>query len=97
MHSEQDAQMCIYHISWQNKFGFCCELDEDTARDLAGNDQLPLFVLLGHVLNNLKFDCLVQGCRGSYRFNWMPTVNQKTKTTEVGPLCLCFPLQTCWF
>ncbi|CAN6482870.1 unnamed protein product [Victoria cruziana] len=34
--NEQDAQMCIYHISWQNKFGFCCELDEDTARDLAG-------------------------------------------------------------
>ncbi|KAF8397843.1 hypothetical protein HHK36_016768 [Tetracentron sinense] len=34
--NEKDAQMCIYHISWQNNFGFCCELDEECARELAG-------------------------------------------------------------
>ncbi|KAL5716807.1 Organelle RRM domain-containing protein 1 [Ranunculus cassubicifolius] len=34
--NEKDAQMCIYHISWQNNFGFCCELDEECARVLAG-------------------------------------------------------------
>ncbi|THG04980.1 hypothetical protein TEA_018981 [Camellia sinensis var. sinensis] len=34
--SEKDAQMCIYHISWQSDFGFCCELDEECARELAG-------------------------------------------------------------
>jgi hypothetical protein len=34
--SEKDAQMCIYHVSWKNNFGFCCELDEDCANDLAG-------------------------------------------------------------
>lgn len=28
--------MCIYHISWQSDFGFCCELDEECARELAG-------------------------------------------------------------
>ncbi|KAF9595062.1 hypothetical protein IFM89_036521 [Coptis chinensis] len=34
--NEKDAQMCIYHISWQNNFGFCCELDEECAQELAG-------------------------------------------------------------
>lgn len=34
--NETDAQMCIYHISWQSNFGFCCELDEECAQELAG-------------------------------------------------------------
>ncbi|XXG81534.1 hypothetical protein AAC387_Pa09g2143 [Persea americana] len=34
--NEKDAQMRIYHISWQNHFGFCCELDEECGRELAG-------------------------------------------------------------
>ncbi|CAK9188337.1 unnamed protein product [Ilex paraguariensis] len=33
--NEKDAQMCIYHISWQAHFGFCCELDEECVRELA--------------------------------------------------------------
>ncbi|OMO66835.1 hypothetical protein CCACVL1_20973 [Corchorus capsularis] len=33
---EKDAQMCIYHVSWQFNFGFCCELDEECARELSG-------------------------------------------------------------
>ncbi|PIA45080.1 hypothetical protein AQUCO_01700550v1 [Aquilegia coerulea] len=33
--NERDAQMCIYHVSWQNHFGFCCELDEECAQLLA--------------------------------------------------------------
>lgn len=36
MGNESDAQMCLYHISWQSSFGFCCELDEECARLLAG-------------------------------------------------------------
>ncbi|TXG49341.1 hypothetical protein EZV62_025216 [Acer yangbiense] len=34
--NENDAQMCIYHVSWQSNFGFCCELDDECARELAG-------------------------------------------------------------
>ncbi|KAF3440611.1 hypothetical protein FNV43_RR18895 [Rhamnella rubrinervis] len=34
--NEKDAQMCIYHMSWQSNFGFCCELDEECAQELAG-------------------------------------------------------------
>ncbi|EOY19165.1 RNA-binding family protein isoform 1 [Theobroma cacao] len=34
--NEKDAQMCIYHVSWQSHFGFCCELDEECAQELAG-------------------------------------------------------------
>nr|POE67853.1 multiple organellar rna editing factor 5, mitochondrial [Quercus suber] len=34
--NEKDAQMCIYHVSWQSNFGFCCELDDECAQELAG-------------------------------------------------------------
>ncbi|KAF5470138.1 hypothetical protein F2P56_010671 [Juglans regia] len=34
--NEKDAQMCIYHVSWLSNFGFCCELDDESARELAG-------------------------------------------------------------
>ncbi|CAK7325253.1 unnamed protein product [Dovyalis caffra] len=36
MGNEKDAQMCIYNVSWQSNFGFCCELDEECAQELAG-------------------------------------------------------------
>ncbi|KAL1557741.1 RNA recognition motif [Salvia divinorum] len=35
LRNESDAQMCIYHISWQSNYGFCCELDDECARELA--------------------------------------------------------------
>ncbi|KAG2669436.1 hypothetical protein I3760_14G034700 [Carya illinoinensis] len=35
--NEKDAQMCIYHLSWRSNFGFCCELYDESARELAGN------------------------------------------------------------
>lgn len=34
--SEKEAQMCIYHASWDNHFGFCCDIDEGTSLQLAG-------------------------------------------------------------
>uniref|UniRef100_A0A2P2KS50 Uncharacterized protein LOC105125466 n=1 Tax=Rhizophora mucronata TaxID=61149 RepID=A0A2P2KS50_RHIMU len=34
--NEKDAQMCIYHVSWQSNFGFCCVLDEECAHELVG-------------------------------------------------------------
>ena len=33
--SEKDAQMCIYDASWKTHFGFCCDVDEETSRELA--------------------------------------------------------------
>ncbi|XP_043817145.1 organelle RRM domain-containing protein 1, chloroplastic isoform X2 [Manihot esculenta] len=33
--NEKDAQMCIYHVSWRSNFGFCCELDEECAQEVA--------------------------------------------------------------
>ncbi|KAI4302268.1 hypothetical protein MLD38_038042 [Melastoma candidum] len=41
MGNEKDAQMCIYHVSWQSNFGFCCELDDECARELAGKCFTP--------------------------------------------------------
>ncbi|KAM3282808.1 organelle RRM domain-containing protein 1, chloroplastic isoform X1 [Capsicum chacoense] len=34
--NEKDAQMCLYHVSWQTNYGFCCELDDVCAQELAG-------------------------------------------------------------
>eukprot|EP00262_Sarcandra_glabra_P017382 TRINITY_DN5949_c0_g1_i1.p1 TRINITY_DN5949_c0_g1~~TRINITY_DN5949_c0_g1_i1.p1 ORF type:complete len:408 (-),score=74.50 TRINITY_DN5949_c0_g1_i1:577-1800(-) len=34
--NEKDAQMCIYNVSWQTNFGFCCRIDEECAQELAG-------------------------------------------------------------
>lgn len=53
--SEKDAQMCIYHVSWQSNFGFCCELDEECAREVAG--QCMLLVSLCHICVN---NCLLE-------------------------------------
>ncbi|XP_027104777.1 organelle RRM domain-containing protein 1, chloroplastic isoform X1 [Coffea arabica] len=36
MGNENDAQMCIYHVSLQSNYGFCCELDDACAQELAG-------------------------------------------------------------
>lgn len=33
--SETDAQMCIYDASCEAHFGFCCNVDEETSRELA--------------------------------------------------------------
>ncbi|KAG9445576.1 hypothetical protein H6P81_011704 [Aristolochia fimbriata] len=33
--NEKEAQMCIYDVSWQNNFGFCCHIDEETAIQLS--------------------------------------------------------------
>ncbi|KAL6989385.1 RNA recognition motif, partial [Sarracenia purpurea var. burkii] len=32
--SEKDAQMCLYDASWDTHFGFCCDIDEETSREL---------------------------------------------------------------
>ncbi|CAA7395725.1 unnamed protein product [Spirodela intermedia] len=33
--NEKDAQASIYHISWEKDFAFCCQVDEECARELA--------------------------------------------------------------
>nr|CAD1826685.1 unnamed protein product [Ananas comosus var. bracteatus] len=33
--SEKEAQMCIYDASWQANYGFACEIDEASSRELA--------------------------------------------------------------
>lgn len=34
--SEKDAQMCMYDASFDAHFGFCCDIDEQVAHELAG-------------------------------------------------------------
>jgi hypothetical protein len=36
MSSEMDAQVSIYHISWEGDYGFCCHIDEECAKELVG-------------------------------------------------------------
>ncbi|KAL6635069.1 hypothetical protein ACP70R_027740 [Stipagrostis hirtigluma subsp. patula] len=33
--NEKDAQVSIYHISWERDYGFCCHIDEECAKELA--------------------------------------------------------------
>lgn len=35
LNSEKDAQMCMYDSSCDTRFGFCCDIDEDTSLELA--------------------------------------------------------------
>ncbi|KAK8967525.1 hypothetical protein KSP40_PGU018905 [Platanthera guangdongensis] len=35
LRNKQDAQVSIYHISWQNDLGFCCRIDEKCAKELS--------------------------------------------------------------
>ncbi|EYU19785.1 hypothetical protein ABFS82_06G088300 [Erythranthe guttata] len=35
LRNEKDAQMCMYHVSWESNYGFCCELDDECAQELA--------------------------------------------------------------
>lgn len=32
--NEKDAQMCLYRVSWESNFGFCCMLDEESSQEL---------------------------------------------------------------
>lgn len=33
--NEMDAQGSIYHISWERDYGFCCQIDEECAKELS--------------------------------------------------------------
>lgn len=33
--NEKDAQVSIYHVSWEKNYGFCCHIDEHCAKELA--------------------------------------------------------------
>lgn len=33
--NEKDAQVSIYHVSWEENYGFCCHIDEQCAKELA--------------------------------------------------------------
>lgn len=35
LRNKQDAQVSIYHISWQKELGFCCRIDEECAKELS--------------------------------------------------------------
>ncbi|XP_010244429.1 PREDICTED: uncharacterized protein LOC104588267 [Nelumbo nucifera] len=75
--NQKDAEMCIYHVSWQNNFGFCCQLDEECSRELAG---VPGVL---SVLPDEKFESENKDYRGdsdspgSLDANQMPNVKTK--------------------
>uniref|UniRef100_A0ACD5Z520 Uncharacterized protein n=1 Tax=Avena sativa TaxID=4498 RepID=A0ACD5Z520_AVESA len=33
--NEKDAQVSIYHVSWERNYGFCCHIGEECAKELA--------------------------------------------------------------
>ena len=66
--SDKDAQMCIYHISWQSNFGFCCELDEECAQELTGNVLFLMAILDIILYSSLGSYANLTICRCSWCF-----------------------------
>ncbi|AQK74540.1 organelle RRM protein1 [Zea mays] len=66
--NEQDAQVSIYHVSWDRDYGFCCHIDEECAKELAG-EQL-----------GLSYPFMFLEC---YLFNPIRTLDQTTKITKI--------------
>ncbi|XP_071732993.1 organelle RRM domain-containing protein 1, chloroplastic-like, partial [Rutidosis leptorrhynchoides] len=77
--NEQDAQMCIYHVSLHSDYGFCCELDDECAKELAG---IP-GVISVNVDDNVDSDD--KNYRGDASITNQPT-NIKTKKLFVTGL-----------
>uniref|UniRef100_A0A1D1ZF28 DAG protein, chloroplastic n=2 Tax=Anthurium amnicola TaxID=1678845 RepID=A0A1D1ZF28_9ARAE len=50
LRNEKDAQVCIYHVSWEKYFGFCCQIDEECAHELADMPEVL------HVRPDINFD-----------------------------------------
>ncbi|PKI35123.1 hypothetical protein CRG98_044474 [Punica granatum] len=75
--NEKDAQMCIYHVSWQSNFGFCCELDDECARELA---EVP-GVLSVQPDENFGSDNKDYG--GNYVQNSLPDSRKVSPTTPI--------------
>ncbi|KAE8683218.1 Multiple organellar RNA editing factor 5 [Hibiscus syriacus] len=77
--NEMDAQMCIYHVSWQSQFGFCCELDEECANELAG---VP-GVLSVELDRNFESENKDYGGSSSQNSTSLPEASEPSETTSV--------------
>ncbi|KAM6600600.1 hypothetical protein CsatA_020209 [Cannabis sativa] len=85
--NEKDAQMCIYHISWQSNFGFCCELDEQCARELASVPGVQSVLLDQNFGSDNKDDGGLQSSTSSsYSSEENQTIPVKTKKLFVTGL-----------
>ncbi|GFQ03244.1 guanine nucleotide-binding protein subunit beta-like protein [Phtheirospermum japonicum] len=75
LRNEKDAQICMYHISWEPNYGFCCELDVECARELTGVpgvlsvEQDENFGLDDKVYGGRLINLLI--CRRKWRENWI--------------------------
>jgi hypothetical protein len=38
--AKKDAQVSIYNVSWERNYGFCCHIDEECAKELAGEHHM---------------------------------------------------------
>lgn len=60
-----DAQICIYDVSVDTHFGFCCDIDEETSRQLAC-EYFHLSVIIG--FEYFHFSSVLFSFSGSYTF-----------------------------
>ncbi|KAK8595476.1 hypothetical protein V6N13_016843 [Hibiscus sabdariffa] len=77
--NEKDAQMCIYHVSWQSQFGFCCELDEECADELAG---VP-GVLSVELDRNFESENKDYGGNSSQNSTSLPGASESSEATSI--------------
>ena len=83
--SENDAQMCIYHVSLQSNYGFCCELDDACVQELAGQYISLQVHYDALVCSSHHTQCLylLQVFPVFYQFVWMKILSPMIKIMEV--------------
>jgi len=88
--NEKDAQMSIYHISWENDFGFCCHIDEKCAHELANIPEIM------SVYPDVNFNSENKDYKGvgilqnSVDYLFSSTINQASKTKRLFVTGLSF-------
>lgn len=78
--NEKDAQMCMYNISWKSNVGFCCELDDESALELAGVPGV-LSVQLGEKFESDNKDYGGENLQQSSNF---PNSSAADQSTNIG-------------
>ncbi|KAK9153709.1 hypothetical protein Sjap_001189 [Stephania japonica] len=66
--SEKEAQLCMYNVSWETNFGFCCEVDAGTSSELAGLPEVLSVRPDRHINLDMK-DYRTENYRGDSLFN----------------------------
>lgn len=83
--------MCIYDASWRSQYGFCCDIDEESSRELAREFSISFPSFFSHhvCLYILFLSVTLRGCDHSYTSIYQPSASccQTLTFLKVAHLC----------